>query len=196
MFLPRLAGVLCAALLALSACSPSKPAFKGTDISRVEWGGDFTLTAHTGNRIRASDYRGKVVVLFFGYTHCPDICAPTLTRLAAAMKQLGPDAARVQVLFVSVDPTHDTVARLAAFVPKFHPDFIGLTGSQQEIGHVAQEYKVAYQHNPKSAAGQTLIDHSGGILVKDATGKLRLLHRNEVRAEDLAHDLRLLLDAG
>lgn len=195
MFPPRLAGVLCAALLALTACSPSKPAFKGTDISSVEWGGDFTLTAHTGNRVRLSDYRGKVVVLFFGYTHCPDICAPTLTRLAAAMKQLGPDAARVQVLFVSVDPAHDSIAQLAAFVPKFHPDFIGLTGSAQEIGHVAQEYKVAYQLNPKSAAGQTLIDHSGGILVKDTTGKLRLLHRNEARAEDLTHDLRLLLGA-
>ncbi len=188
----RAAGVLLAALIVLAACVPPKPAFRGTDISGVEWGGDFTLTAHTGDRVRVSDYQGKAVVLFFGYTHCPDICAPTLTRLADAMKQLGPDAARVQVLFVTVDPKHDTADRLAAFVPKFHPAFVGLTGSEQEIGKVAQDYKVAYQRNP----GTTLIDHSGGILMKDPKGKLRLLFRNDARSEDLAHDLRRLLGAG
>jgi len=181
------------AALLLAACAPSKPAFKGTDISGVEWGGDFALTAHTGQRVSVSDYRGKAVVLFFGYTHCPDICAPTLTRLAGVMRQLGPDAARVQVLFVTVDPAHDTVEKLAAFVPTFHPAFVGLTGSEREIGQVAQDYKVAHQTNPASPAGQTLIDHSGGMLVKDPKGRLRLLFKNDARVEDMAHDLRLLL---
>src|SRR3989344_2913936 len=86
----------------VAACAPAKPAFKGTDISGVEWGGDFTLTAHTGSRVKASDFKGKVLILFFGYTHCPDICAPTLPRLAGLMQKLGADAARGQVVFVIV----------------------------------------------------------------------------------------------
>ncbi len=175
------------------ACAPAKPAFRGTDIGSVNWGGDFTLTAHTGNRINASDFKGKVLILFFGYTHCPDICAPTLSRLAGLMQKLGADAERVQVLFVTVDPKHDTVKQLASFVPKFHPAFIGLTGTAQEIGRVTQEYKVAYAENPKSTSSQILVDHSGGMLVKDTTGKLRLLFKNDMSAEDMAHDVRRLL---
>ena len=179
--------------LFVAACAPAKPAFKGTDISGVEWGGDFELTAHTGQRVKASDAKGKVLLLFFGYTHCPDICAPTLARLASLMQQLGPEAERVQVLFVTVDPRHDTVEQLAGFVPKFHPAFIGLTGTAREIGRVAQDYKVAYAENPQSASSQILVDHSGGMLVKDATGKLRLLFRNGMSVNDMAHDVRLLL---
>lgn len=175
------------------ACAPAKPTFKGTDISGVEWGGDFTLTAHTGNRVNATDFRGKVLILFFGYTHCPDICAPTLSRLAGLMQKLGADAERVQVLFVTVDPKHDTVKQLAGFVPKFHPAFIGLTGTVSEIGHVAQDYKVAYAENPKSTSSQILVDHAGGMLVKDTAGKLRLLFKNDMSADDMAHDVRLLL---
>lgn len=175
------------------ACAPAKPVFKGTDISGVDWGGDFTLTAHTGSRVKASDFNGKVLILFFGYTHCPDICAPTLSRLAGLMQKLGADAERVQVLFVTVDPKHDTVKQLAGFVPKFHPAFIGVTGTAQEIGRVAQDYKVAYAANPKSASSQILVDHSGGMLVKDATGKLRLLFKNDMSTEDMVHDVRQLL---
>lgn len=183
--------LLFAALVA--ACAPAKPVFKGADIGGVNWGGDFTLTAHTGSRVKASDFKGKVLILFFGYTHCPDICAPTLSRLAGLMQKLGVDAERVQVLFITVDPKHDTVTQLASFAPKFHPAFIGLTGTAQEIGRVAQDYKVAYAENPKSASSQILVDHSGGMLIKDTTGKLRLLFKNDMSAEDMAHDMRLLL---
>lgn len=179
--------------LFIAACAPARPAFKGTDISGVEWGGDFELTAHTGKRVKASEFRGKVLVLFFGYTHCPDICAPTLARLAHLMKRLDADAARVQVLFVTVDPKHDSVAQLAGFVPTFHPAFIGLTGTAQEIGRVARDYKLAYAENPRNASGQVLIDHAGGMMVKDATGRLRLLFRNDASVDDMAHDVRLLL---
>ncbi|MBI3574222.1 MAG: SCO family protein [Gammaproteobacteria bacterium] len=188
--------LLLAALVAFAACAPAKPAFKGTDISGVEWGGDFTLTAHTGSRVKVSDFKGRVLILFFGYTHCPDICAPTLARLASLMQQLGPEAERVQVLFVTVDPKHDTIEQLAGFVPKFHPAFIGLTGTAQEIGRVARDYKVAYAENPGSASSQILVDHSGGMLVKDATGKLRLLFRNDTSVDDMAHDVRRLLKGG
>ena len=174
----------------LVACSPSTSKFKSTDISGVNWGGDFELTAHTGQRVKTSDFQGKIVILFFGYTHCPDVCAPTLTKLAQVMKRLGDDAKRVQVLFVTIDPAHDTVKQLAGFVPAFDSSFIGLTGTDKEIAAVASEYKVAYGKNPKD---QALVDHSTGILIKDAQGKLRLLVRNDVTIADLESDLRLLL---
>jgi protein SCO1/2 len=179
---------LCA--LFLVACSPA-PTFKATDISGVDWGsGDFELTAHTGKPVKAVDFQGKVVVMFFGFTHCPDVCPPTMAKLAVLMKRLGDDAQRVQVLFVTVDPENDTVKQLAGFVPQFNPTFIGLTGSDKEIAAVASEYKVAYSKNPKTPA---LVDHSTGILIKDAKGKLRLLVKNDVPVEDLEHDVKVLL---
>jgi len=182
------------AALFIAACSPPTPTFKSTDISGVDWGsGDFELTAHTGQRAKAADYQGKVVVMFFGFTHCPDVCPPTMAKLAVLMQRLGDDAKRVQVLFVTVDPKNDTVKQLAGFVPQFHPSFIGLTGTDKEIAAVAAEYKVAYSKNPLSKPGQILVDHSTGILVKDAKGKLRLLVKNDVTVEDLESDIRILL---
>jgi len=187
----RCSSLLLAALV-LVACTAS-PAFRGTDLGMVEWGKDVTLTAHTGARVSTADFRGKVTVLFFGYTHCPDICAPALTKLAAVRKALGPDAEKVQVLFITVDPQHDTPEQLAAFVPKFDPSFIGLSGTPAEIGAVAAEYKVAYAPTPASMSQQVLIDHSGGMLVKDAAGKLRLLFKNDMPVADMTADLRQLL---
>jgi len=182
------------AVAVVVACSPAVPKFKSMDISGVEWGGDFELTAHTGKRVKVSDFKGKVVILFFGYSHCPDVCAPTLSRLAALTHRLGEDAKRVQVLFVTVDPKHDTAAQLASFVPSFHPSFIGLTGTEQEIAKVAQEYKVAFGLNPHPPVpGQVLVDHSTSIMVKDTKGKLRLLVKNDMSTEDMEHDVRVLL---
>lgn len=171
----------------LLACT--NDSFKGADIGNVEWGGDFELTAHTGKRVRASDFHGKAVVLFFGFTHCPDICAPTLAKLAQAVKLLGSDAERVQVLFVTVDPQRDTVKQLAGFVPQFHPGFLGLTGSAQELTAVTRDYRIAASE--AMSAGQMI--HSGVVLVKDTRGKLRLLFKEESSADDIAHDLRVLL---
>lgn len=182
-------------LLFVAACSPPAPSFKSMDITSVEWGRDFTLSAHTGKPVKDSDFHGKVVVMFFGYTHCPDICAPTLVKLDQVVKRLGEDANNVQVLFITVDPAHDTVKQLAGFVPSFNPSFIGLTGSDKDIAAVASEYKVAYGKNPQSKPGQILVDHSTGILVKDRKGKLRLLVKNSVTVEDLEHDVRVLLKA-
>ena len=177
--------------LLIAACSPPAPTFKATDISGVDWGsGDFELTAHTGQRMKAADFQGKVVVMFFGYSNCADICTPTLAKFAMLMHQLGDEAKLVQVLFVTVDPKNDTVSQLSAFVPQFHPSFIGLTGTDKEIAAVTAAYKVAYGQNPKNTA---LVDHSTGILMKDKNGKLRLLAKNDVTVEDLAHDIRLLL---
>jgi len=187
--------VLAALVLATSLAGCNRPAeqFKGTDISAVDWGGDFELTAHTGTRVRLSDFRGKVVVLYFGYTHCPDICAPTLNRLAQMMQGLGADGEHVQVVFVSVDPKHDTPAQLAGFVPKFHKSFIGLTGTESEIASVTRDYKVGYQSEARSGAAQPLITHFGGMMIKDTSGKLRVMLKNDASIEDLVHDVRLLL---
>lgn len=176
-------------LAAAVACTPAKPDFKGADITGVDWGGDVRLQAHTGNQVSTADFRGKVVVLFFGYTHCPDICAPTLAKLAAVRKDLGSDGNNFQVLFITVDPAHDNAARLAAFVPKFDPTFIGLTGTPEQIASVAREYKIAYA----PGSDPELVEHSSGILVKDGSGKLRLLWKNNTPVADMTHDVRLLL---
>jgi protein SCO1 len=187
----RLAASLLVAFFMI-ACTPA-PTFKSMDISGVEWGGDFTLTAHTGKPVRASEFNGKVVIMFFGYTHCPDICAPTLVKLDQVVKRLGDEAKNVQVLFITVDPEHDTVPQLAGFIPPFNPAFIGLTGSDKEIAAVASEYKVAYGQSSQAKPGQILVDHSTGILVKDKKGKLRLLVKNDVAVDDLESDIRVLL---
>jgi protein SCO1/2 len=190
-------GALAAALLL--ACDPAiQPGFKATDVSQVAWGNDFELTAHTGARLNTAELRGRILLLFFGYTHCPDICAPALTKLASLRSKLGEDAGLVQVLFVTVDPARDTPAQLAGFVPRFDPTFIGVTGRPAEIAAVTQDYKVAYQAAPtmqhvhgKPKAAE--IDHSGGVFVKDARGRLRLYIREDASLADMLHDVRLLL---
>lgn len=183
------AGVIAIALCV--ACAPSPPPYKGSDLSRVDWGRDFALTAHTGKPVSTTEFRGKVVALFFGYTHCPDICAPTLAKLAALRKSLGADADKLQVLFVSVDPAHDTPKALARFVVQFDPSFIGLTGKPDEIAAVTREYKIAVATS--HAAAHAMIEHAGNVLVKDTDGKLRLMFKNDASVADMAHDVRLLL---
>lgn len=178
---------------ALAACVAEPPPFKGTDLSNVNWGGDIRLQAHTGVSVSTTDFRNKVLVLFFGYTHCPDICTPTLTKLAALRKNLGNDADRLQVFFITVDPLHDTPPQLAFFVPKFDPTFIGLTGKYDEIAAVASEYKVPLAPERKSIHAHPAIDHSGVMMVKDGNGKLRLMFANDMAVADMEHDIRLLL---
>lgn len=193
-------------LLPLLGCTPAKPTFKGTDVTGIEWGGDIALQAHTGQRVSTADFRGKLLVLFFGYTHCPDICGPTLAKLAHLRQALGPDAERLQVIFVTVDPARDTPEQLAAYLAKFHPSFVGLRGSPEELTAAAREYKVLAQpvsghaggqpdphaaHAPKQMA--VLIEHSGTLFVKDAAGRLRLLWKNDTPVADMEHDVRLLL---
>ena len=175
--------------LAIPACTPPKPTFKGSDVTGVDWGGDIALTAHTGKRVSTADYRGKILVLFFGFTNCPDICSPTLAKLAALRKALGADAARVQVFFVTVDPANDTPQQLASFLPKFDPSFVGLTGTADEVTAAAREYKVVSA--PSDSSG-TRFDHSGSMMVKDKAGKMRLVWRKDLSVEDMAHDIKLL----
>lgn len=186
----RLTRALSVALLAAGiACSNGQSTFKTNDIGGVTWGGDFSLVSHEGARVRASDFAGKVVLLFFGYTHCPDICSPTLTKLAGVRRALKPqERDGVQVLFVTVDPSHDTPTQLKGFIPKFDPSFIGLTGTAAEVAAVARDYKVGIHQ-----ASGSQVDHSGSVFIKDASGKLRAYANETTPAEAIAHDVRLLL---
>jgi protein SCO1/2 len=187
----------CAAALALSACKPAPepPAFLATDITGAAFARDFRLTDHNGQTRTLADFRGKVVAVFFGYTHCPDVCPTTLSDFAAALQQLGPLAERVQVIFVTVDPERDTPDMLRAFVPAFNPSFLGTYTDAASLAKLAKEFKVVYQKTSVKAADDYLIDHSAGTYVYDPQGRLRLLMPYGSPADAIAQDLRTLLAA-
>jgi protein SCO1/2 len=153
---------------------------------------DFTLTSAAGP-VRLADLRGKVVVLFFGYTLCPDVCPTTMVRLGQALELLGKDAEHVQVVMVSVDPERDTPERLAEYARAFHPSFLGLTGTQEEIDAVASAYGIYHAKAEGSAATGYLVDHTSTTTVLDRSGGVMLLWPFDVPAEGLASDLKVLL---
>jgi protein SCO1 len=187
------AGALCVAALLLSGCAPDAPKFRASDITGSTFGRDFALTDHTGKPRTLADYRGKAVVMFFGYTQCPDFCPTTMSELAEAMKALGPDADRVQVLFVTVDPERDTKEILAQYVPAFDPRFVGLYGDAAATERTAKEFKVIYQKQPGPVPGTYSVDHSAGAYIFDPKGRLRLYVSYGQGHEVFAHDLRELL---
>ena len=186
--------VLLVSVLMLAACSPdqSKPAFQLVDVTGASFGKTLALTDHNGEPRTLADFRGKVVALFFGFTHCPDVCPTTLGEMATVMKELGRDAARLQVIFVSIDPERDTVDVLKRYVPLFHPDFLGMTGSPEEIAKAAKEFKIYYQKQVLKGGAYTM-DHSAGTYLLDTEGRLRLFAQYGVGAPALLHDIRLLL---
>ena len=177
--------------LALAACQPSGPKFKSTDLTGADYGKSLALAGHDGKPRTLADFRGKAVVLTFGFTHCPDVCPTTLAELAGAMKQLGPEAARVQVLFVTVDPERDTREVLAKYVPAFDPRFLGLYGDLEATRQVAKEFKIFFEKQPTGAT--YTVNHSAQVYVLDAQGRLRLFVRHERIGADLADDVRTLL---
>ena len=157
------------------------------------FGRDFELADPSGRVRTLADYRGKAVAVFFGYTQCPDVCPTTLATLADAMKKLGPDADRVQVVFITVDPQRDTPELLAAYVPAFDARFVGLRGDAAATERTAREFKVIYQKVPGSAPGRYTIDHSAGTFLFDPQGRLRVFEGNAASADIFVHDLRTLL---
>lgn len=179
--------------LALAGCADTKPQFASADITAADYGKDFALTDHTGKPRTLADFRGKAVVMFFGYTQCPDVCPTTMTGMNEVMKLLGEDAKKVQVLFVTVDPERDTPQLLAQYVPAFHPSFIGLYSDAQTIARTAQSFRVFYQKQPGSSATTYTVDHTAGSYVFDPQGRLRLYVRHGAQPELVAKDLRLLL---
>jgi len=186
-----LTGLLVATLL--GACDSGGPKFKSTDITGADYGRTLSLTDPSGKRRTLADFRGRVVVLFFGYVHCPDVCPTTLGELASVMKQLGSEADRVQVLFVTLDPERDTPEILAGYATAFDPRFLGLRGSADETRSVAREFKVFYEKRPGSRPGDYTVDHSAQSYVIDTQGRLRLFVRQGRILTDLADDIRTLL---
>ncbi len=190
------AAVWVAALFALTACQPApqSPVFQATDITGAAFARDFRLTDHNGRVRTLADFRGKVVAIFFGYTHCPDVCPTTLSDFAAALKLLGEQAGRVQVIFVTLDPQRDTPEILKQFVPAFNPRFLGMYTDAATLKGLAKEYKVVYQKTSVKAPDDYLIDHSAGTYVYDPKGHLRLLMPYGSSPEAIAHDLKALLE--
>ena len=188
------AAVLLAALtLALAGCGPDGPQFKASDVTGTGFGRDFALADHTGKPRTLADFRGKAVVLFFGYTQCPDVCPTTLSTLAEAMRRLGADAARVQVLFVTIDPERDTAELLSHYVTAFDPSFLGLSGDADATARTAKEFKILYQKQPGRTPETYTMDHSAGSFVFDSEGRLRLYVGHGQDAGGFAHDIRELL---
>ncbi len=187
-----------AALLvfALTGCVPSPDSFKNTDVTGSDCCQDFRLTDHRGQVRTLADFRGKVVVMFFGYTQCPDVCPTTMMEMTAVLQQLGADAQRVQMLFVTVDPERDTRELLSHYVPAFHPSFIGLYGDLETTARTAKAFRVFYQKQPGPTPTSYTVDHTAGSYVFDPQGRVRLFARYGDGGANLAADLRMLLKQG
>lgn len=187
----RLVALLLALAVVLGGCSQS--AFKATDITGADFAKSFELTGHDGNRYTLDSFKGKVVLVFFGYTQCPDVCPTALSRFATVAKELGADADNLQVLFVSVDPDRDTPELLKQYVPAFNPRFLGLYGNAETTARTAKQFKVVYQKQAGKTETSYTIDHSAGTYVFDKSGRVRLFLRHEAAVEDVVHDLRILM---
>ncbi|USE79801.1 SCO family protein [Cupriavidus gilardii] len=195
--LANLRRLLLVALLALglAACGQQKPTFQNIDVTGgSEFGKDFKLTDHTGKQRTLADFKGKAVVMFFGYTHCPDVCPTTMVEWKTVMEQLGPDADRVQVLFITVDPERDTQALLAQYVPAFDPRFLGMRPADEAaLRQLTKDFKVFYAKVPGSSPGNYTVDHSAGSYVFDPEGRLRLFIRHGQGTEPIVKDMKQLL---
>jgi protein SCO1/2 len=187
---------LLALTLLLAGCDKlaTKPlSFQNTDLTGLDYARDFALTDHHGKARTLADFKGKLVVLFFGYTQCPDVCPTTMAEMASVMKELGPQAAQVQVLFVTLDPERDTQALLAQYVPAFDARFLGLYGDAAATAATAKQFKVFYSKVPGTTPGSYSIDHTAGSFVFDQNGKIRLFLRHGQGAAPIVHDLKQLL---
>jgi protein SCO1/2 len=183
----------CAAVL-LAACA-SQPNWQLDDVSGHLPDLKFRMTSDLGKPVTAATYRGKVVVLYFGYTHCPDVCPLTLVHLHTVLQRLGKGADDVRVLFVTVDPTRDTVPVLHQYVTAFDPRVVGLTGSQDEIAKLAKRYRAFYQREtPKTASGEYEVTHSSAIYIFDREGRARLLATPGSTNDAIFHDLKILVE--
>ena len=189
-----LLGTLAAVAVLRPAAESRREQFEAVDITGATWGKSFALTDHTGKPRALADFRGKVVLLYFGYVSCPDMCPMTMAKLGAAVNLLGEAGKDVQALFVTVDPKRDTPEVLAQYVPSFHPSFIGLYGDSQAIERASKEFKVYFQAQNPDSSGFYTVDHSGPVYAFDRKGRLRLFVRPDATPESIAHDVRTLLE--
>jgi protein SCO1/2 len=184
---------LAAAAALLVACADSKPQFKSVDLTGADYAKDFQLPDADGRMRSLQDFRGKAVVVFFGFTQCPDVCPTTLTELAQAKKLLGPDGEKVQGVFITVDPARDTPQVLQAYMANFDPSFVALRGSAEQLEAVAKDFKVHYKKVEGKTPTSYTMEHSAASYVFDPQGRLRLYTRYGSGAQALADDLKLLL---
>jgi protein SCO1/2 len=186
-------------LVTLAACDgvlpggTSKPSFKAVDITGAEYARSLSLQDPDGHTRTLADYKGKVVVVFFGYTQCPDVCPATMAELAEVKRSLGADGARVQGLFVTIDPARDSAELLKAYVANFGPDIVGLRGTPEQTVATAKEFKVFFNKVPGKTDTSYTMDHTAGSYVFDAKGRVRLFTRYGTGAQALADDLKILL---
>ncbi|MFO1245558.1 MAG: SCO family protein [Ramlibacter sp.] len=179
----------------LSACSEQKMQFRAVDITGAEYARDFALTDHNGQPRSIKDFAGKVVVVFFGFTQCPDVCPTAMAELAEVRRTLGKDGERVQGLFITVDPERDTPEVLKAYMTNFDPSFLALRGTPEQLATVAKDFKVYYKKVEGKTPTSYSMDHSAGSFVYDTQGRIRLYTRYGTGAQALADDIRLLLKA-
>jgi len=171
----------------------SKPAFKGIDLTGAAYARELKLPDQDGRERTLGDFKGKVLVVFFGFTQCPDVCPTTLAELAQVKKALGPDGERVQGIFVTVDPERDTPELLKAYLQSFDPSFVALRGSEEQTKAVAKEFKVFYSKVPGKTEGSYTIDHTAASFIFDTQGRVRVFSRYGSGAQALVDDIKLLL---
>ena len=184
-----------ASALALTACSKDAPKFTGIDITGADYATGFALTDHNGQPRSLADFKGKVVMIFFGFTQCPDVCPTSLTEMAQVKQILGADGDRFQGLFVSVDPERDTPAIMKEYMAAFDPSFLALYSKPDELPALAKSFKIYYKKVPGNTPGSYTMDHSAGSYIYDPKGRVRLYNRYGTSVQALADDLKKLLAA-
>ncbi|GAA4423950.1 SCO family protein [Acidovorax lacteus] len=187
------AAALVAAAGMLAACGEKKAEFRGIDITGADYAKDFPLTDHNGQRRTIADFRGKVVVVFFGFTQCPDVCPTSMLELAEVKRQLGAEGDRLQGIFITVDPERDTPQVLKEYMGNFDPSFLALRGEPEQLAAVAKDFKIYYKKVDGKTPTSYTMDHSAGSYVYDPSGRLRVYHRYGTGVQVLGEDVRTLL---
>ena len=192
--LKTLAGAAALAMLAgfLPGCAPDKPQFKSIDLTGADYAQGFSLTDQNGQLRTLKDFPGKIVVVFFGFTQCPDVCPTSMTELAQVKQLLGHDGDKLQGVFITVDPERDTPVLLKAYMANFDPTFLALRPTPEQLPQLARDFKVYYKKVEGRTAGSYSMDHSAGSYIFDSNGRIRLYNRYGAGAEVLASDIRLL----
>ena len=185
--------LLAGATVLFSACSEKKVEFRGIDVTGAEYARDLPLTDHNGQQRSLKDFAGKVVVVFFGFTQCPDVCPTSMQELAEVKRSLGADGDRLQGIFVTVDPERDTAEVLKAYMGNFDPSFLALRGSPEQLAAVAKDFKIYYKKVEGKTDTSYTMDHSAGSYVYDPAGRLRVYHRYGRGAQALTADVATLL---
>ena len=185
--------MMLASTVLFTACSEQKPAFAAIDVTGADYAKDFSLTDHNGQARSIKDFQGKVVVMFFGYTQCPDVCPTTMAEMAEVRKQLGKDGEKIQALFVTVDPERDTPEVLKGYMGNFDPTFLALYATPDKLAATAKDFKVYYKKVEGKTPTSYTMDHSAGSYIYDTKGALRLYTRYGTGVQPLVSDIKLLL---